>query len=109
MAIVLAIGGAILAQTKNFTPVEGANLKSKIENAVTQGRANVQGGRFWVGYQFEARPGVAIGFEIGAAGGGLYISNDGWSIMSDSRYETRELGLFLLFDRQRDLFSRAEV
>jgi HEAT repeat protein len=27
----------------------------------------------------------------------------------DSRYETRELGLFLLFDTQRDLFTRAEV
>ena len=27
----------------------------------------------------------------------------------DSRYETRELGVFLLFDTQRDLFSRAEV
>src|SRR5207248_2378893 len=36
-------------------------------------------------------------------------SNDGWSIMSDSRYETRELGLFLLFERQRESFTRAEV
>jgi hypothetical protein len=107
--IVLAIVNGASAQTKNFTPVEGANLKSKIENAVTQGRANVQGGRFWVGYQFEARPGVAIDFEIVDVSGGVYISNDGWSIMSDSRYETRELGLFLLFDTQRDSFSRAEV
>lgn len=107
--VVLAIGGGVAAQTKSFTPVEGANLKTKIENAVAQGRANVQGGRFWVGYQFEARPGVAIDFEIVDGSGGLYISNDGWSIMSDSRYETRELGLFLLFDTQRDLFSRAEV
>ena len=108
-AIVLAISGAAAAQTKSFIPVEGPNLKSKVENAVTQGRANAQGGRFWVGYQFEARPGVAIDFEIVDGSGGLYISNDGWSIMSDSRYETRELGLFLLFDTQRDLFSRAEV
>jgi HEAT repeats len=108
-AIVLAISGAAAAQTENFTPVDGANLKSKLENAVTQGRANAQGGRFWVGYQFEARPGVAIDFEIVDGSGGLYISNDGWSIMSDSRYETRELGLFLLFDTQRELFSRAEV
>jgi HEAT repeat protein len=29
--------------------------------------------------------------------------------MSDSRYETRELGLFLLFETQRDTFTRAEV
>lgn len=108
-AFVLAIAGPIVAQAKTFTPVEGANLKAKIENAVTQGRAGAAGGRFWVGYQFEARPGVAIDYEIVDSAGGIYISNDGWSIMSDSRYETRELGLFLLFDTQRDLFSRAEV
>src|SRR5712692_512863 len=109
LAIVLAIGCAILAQTKSFTPVEGANLKSKIESAVTQGRANAQGGRFWVGYQFESRPGVAIDFEVVDSNGGVYFSMDGTSMTFDSRYETRELGLFLLFDTQRDLFSRAEV
>jgi HEAT repeat protein len=105
----IVLGTVVSAQTKNFTPVEGASLKGKIENAVTQGRANASGGRFWVGYQFEARPGVAIDFEIVDGSGGVYISNDSWSIMSDSRYETRELGFFLLFDTQRDLFSRAEV
>src|SRR5712692_424844 len=108
-AIVLAIAGGVAAQTKSFTPVEGANLKSKLENGVTQGRANVQGGRFWVGYQFEARPGVAIDFEVVDSNGGVYFSMDGTSITFDSRYETRELGVFLLFDTQRDLFTRAEV
>jgi HEAT repeat protein len=34
---------------------------------------------------------------------------DGTSMSFDSRYETRELGLFLLFDTQRDQFTRAEV
>ncbi len=97
------------AQTKNFTPVEGASLKAKIENAVTQGRAGAQGGRFWVGYQFEVRPGVAIDFEIVDAGGTISISNDGWSMMSDSRYETRELGVFLFFETARDTFTRADV
>lgn len=107
----IVLSTAVSAQTKNFTPVEGASLKAKIENGVTQGRANssASGGRFWVGYQFEARPGVAIDFEIVDGSGGVYFSNDSWSIMSDSRYETRELGFFLLFDTQRDLFSRAEV
>ena len=107
--VVLAIVSGVAAQTKPFTPVEGASLKSRIENALTQGRANAPGGRFWVGYQFEVRPGVAIDFEIVDGRGGLYITNDGWSLMSESRYETRELGLFLLFDTQRDLFSRVEV
>src|SRR2546425_5384277 len=103
------IAGTGAAQTKSFTPVEGANLKSKIENGVTQGRANAPGGRFWVGYQFEARPGVAIDFEVVDSNGGVYFSMDGTSMMFDSRYETRELGVFLLFETQRDLFVRAEV
>src|SRR2546430_9343033 len=34
---------------------------------------------------------------------------DGTSMTFDSRYETRELGVFLVFDTQRDLFTRAEV
>jgi HEAT repeats len=107
--IVLTIVTGISAQTRNFTPVDGASLKAKIDSAVTQGRANSQGGRFWVGYQFEVRPGVAIDFEIVDSSGGVYFSMDGTSMTFDQRYETRELGLFLLFDTQRDLFTRAEV
>jgi HEAT repeat protein len=52
---------------------------------------------------------VAIDFEVVDGNGGVYFSIDGTSISSDARYETRELGLFLLFDTQRDLFTRAEV
>lgn len=109
IALILAAAASVAAQTKNFTPVEGASLKAKIDNAVTTGRANVQPGRFWVGYQFEVRPGVAIDFEVVDSGGGVYFSIDGTSISSDSRYETRELGMFLLFETQRDSFTRAEV
>lgn len=109
IAIAMTIVSGVLGQTKNFTPVEGASLKARIDNAVTQGRASAQGGPFWVGYQFEARPGVAIDFEVVDSNGGVYFSMDGTSISFDSRYETRELGLFLLFDTQRDLFTRAEV
>ncbi len=108
-AISLMLVAAASAQTKPFIPVEGANLKLRIENAVTQGRGNAPGGRFWVGYQFEARPGVAIDFEVIDGSGGVYFSMDGTSMTFDSRYETRELGVFLLFEMQRDLFSRAEV
>jgi len=110
IAIGVASGVIVTGQTKNFIPVEGASLKVKIDNAVTQGRAGAaQGGRFWVGYQFEARPGVAVDFEVVNSNGGVYFSIDGMSMSFDSRYETRELGLFLLFDTQRDLFTRAEV
>jgi HEAT repeat protein len=109
ITIALTLATYTSAQTKNFTPVDGGSLKAKIDNAVTQGRAGAPGGRFWVGYQFEARPGVAVDFEVVDDNGGVYFSMDGTSMSFDSRYETRELGLFLLFDTQRDQFTRAEV
>jgi hypothetical protein len=107
VAFVLTVAVGAVAQTKNFIPVEGANLKAKIDNAVAQGRANAPGGRFWVGYQFEVRPGVGVDFEIVNSSGTIYVSNEGWSISSE--YETRELGFFLLFETQRATFTRAEV
>jgi HEAT repeat protein len=101
--------GIAAGQTKNFTPIEGANLKAKIDSAIVAGRASATHGRFWVAYQFEVRPGVGIDFEIVDSAGGVYISTDGVSMMFDTRHETRELGLFLLFDTQRETFTRAEV
>jgi HEAT repeat protein len=99
----------VAAQTKNFTPVEGTNLKAKIENAIINGKANSPNGRFWVGYQFEVRPGVGVDFEVVDSAGGIYMSMDGTSMMFDPRHESRELGMFLLFDAQRDSPIRAEV
>ena len=107
--IALLLCCVALGQTKNFIPVEGANLKAKLDSAVTAGKANAPQGRFWVGYQFEARSGVAIDFEVVDSAGGIYFSTDGTSMMFDQRHETRELGLFLLFDEQREQFIRAEV
>ena len=109
VSLILATAVFVAAQTQKFTPVEGASLKAKIDNGITQGRANAPGGRFWVGYQFEVRPGVAIDFEIVDAGGTISISNDGWSIMSDPRWETRELGVFFFYETARETFTRAEV
>ena len=109
MAGVLVLCAVVLGQTKSFTPVDGANLKAKIDSAIIAGKANAPNGRFWVGYQFEVRSGVAIDFEMVDSAGGVYMSMDGTSMMFDPRHETRELGLFLLFDTQRDSFTRAEV
>lgn len=111
IALVLVLcGGVALGQARNFTPVEGANLKARIDGAIVAGRASAPNGRFWVGYQFEVRPGVAVDFEIVDSAGGVYISTmDGTSMMFDTRHETRELGVFLLFDTQRNAFTRAEV
>lgn len=109
ISIALALCIAAAAQTKNFTPVEGANLKAKIDGAIIAGKANAPGGRFWVGYQFEVRPGVAVDFEIVNGDGSVYVWNDSNAITSDPRNETRELGLFLLYDAQRESFTRADI
>jgi HEAT repeat protein len=101
--------GLAAQQTKSFTPVDGANLKAKIDNAIAQGKTNGQSPLFWVAYQFEVRPGVAVDYEIVGDNGIVTMSNDGFSMMSDPRYETRELGLFLLFDKARDSLTRVEV
>ena len=44
-ATAIALTSMITAsgQTKSFIPVDGASLKAKIDNAVTQGRAGAQG------------------------------------------------------------------
>lgn len=111
LAVVLVVlcGVALGQQTKNFIPVEGANLKAKIDAAIVAGKANTVNGRFWVAYQFEVRPGVAVDFEVVDSSGAVYISNDNGSTMFDSRYETRELALFVMYDTQRGSFIRADV
>jgi HEAT repeat protein len=109
LAVILGLCVVVLGQTKSFIPVEGANLKAKIDGAIVAGKANATGGRFWVGYQFEARPGVAIDFEVVDSAGGVYMSMDGTSIMFEPQHETRELGVFLLYDTAREGFIRAEV
>ena len=111
LIVVLLVSAAAVAsaQTKPFIPVDGVSLKAKFDAAITQGRTNAPGGRFWVGYQFEVRPGVATDFEVVDGEGSVYISMDGASMMLDTRYETRELGLFFQFDVQREQFIRADV
>ena len=112
LLMVLCAGVAPLlveAQTKNFTPVEGSNLKAKIDAAIVAGKASAPNGRFWVAYQFEVRPGVGVDFDVVDSAGGIYISTDGTSIMFDPRHETRELGLFLLYDPHREAFTRADI
>jgi hypothetical protein len=60
LLVVALCSVAVAQQTKNFIPVEGANLKTKIDGAIAAGKTNAVNGRFWVAYQFEVRPGVAV-------------------------------------------------
>ena len=83
LVVVLGLCAVVLGQTKSFIPVDGANLKAKIDSAIVAGKANATNGRFWVGYQFEVRPGVAIDFEVVDRAGAVYISMDGMSMIFD--------------------------
>ncbi|HEU4794671.1 MAG TPA: hypothetical protein VFT02_03515, partial [Pyrinomonadaceae bacterium] len=96
------------AQAKSFIPVEGATLKAKIDNAIVAGRANAVNGRFWFAYQFDVQPGVGVDFEVVDASGTV-VMFEGQSALRDPRHETRELGLFLLYDTQRESFIRADI
>src|ERR1700755_2989867 len=55
-----AAQSAPAAPAQNFIPVAGADLKSKLDAAVKQGRAASKPSPFWVAYTFDVRPGIAI-------------------------------------------------
>lgn len=95
-------------QTQRFTPVEGPNLSSRIEAAVKLGKATQPRGHFWVAYGFDVRPGVAIDLEIVEANGSFTFL-EGTSVTIDPRYETRNLGVFLLYEPGSENISRVEV
>ncbi|HEX8088301.1 MAG TPA: hypothetical protein VF762_05580, partial [Blastocatellia bacterium] len=84
-----------LAQREGFIPVEGASLRSKLDAATSQGRA--KRANFWVAYGFDVRPGVAIDYEFNKGDGGTTIVN-GSSISTGSKVETRNVGVFLLYE-----------
>ena len=58
LVLVFAGSASSRAQREGFIPVEGANLKSKLDLAVKQGRTKQT--RFWTAYSFDVRPGVAV-------------------------------------------------
>ncbi|HEX8185239.1 MAG TPA: HEAT repeat domain-containing protein, partial [Blastocatellia bacterium] len=99
-------------QTQRFITVEGADLKSRLDAAIKQGRSRTPQSKFWVAYSFDVRPGVAVDpGEIQFNGsmenfGGVTVfigTSDGISI------ETRNLGVFLLVEPNDNTVSRVEV
>ncbi|HEX8282644.1 MAG TPA: HEAT repeat domain-containing protein [Pyrinomonadaceae bacterium] len=100
------------AQRQNFIPVAGADLKSKLEGAVKQGRAAAKPTPFWAAYTFDVRPGIAIDPDIEQFNGSM--NNFGGTTVFRGKVngvtvETRNLGLFLLHDPQTGAITRAEI
>jgi hypothetical protein len=94
IAIVLASSANSRAQREGFIPVDGANLRSKLDLAVREGRAKQT--RFWTAYSFDVRPGVAVDVEWHSNGNTTIVS--GTSISAGSKVETRNLGVFVLHE-----------
>jgi HEAT repeat protein len=99
------------APTQNFIPVAGADLKSKLDAAVKQGRAAAKAAPFWVAYTFDVRPGIAIDPDVEQFSGSM--NQFGGTTVFQGKVngvtvETRNLGLFLLHDQQGQI-TRAEI
>ncbi|HEV3469939.1 MAG TPA: HEAT repeat domain-containing protein [Pyrinomonadaceae bacterium] len=101
-------------QEQRFTPVEGAGLQAKHEEAARQAAAAGQS-RFWTAHAFDVRPGVAVDIEF-VSGDGHFFLKDGtfhdtdWDGPGlDPSVETRHLGVFLLREGARGEVVRVEV
>lgn len=104
LVTVLTVADSTRAQREGFIPVEGTSLKSKLDAAISRGRASSP---FWAAYSFDVRPGVAVDVEI-HNGNGTTIVN-GTSFSTNSKIETRNLGIFLLYDSSASAFQRVEI
>lgn len=100
------------AQRPNFIPVAGADLKSKLDAAAKQGRADSKTSPFWVAYTFDVRPGIAIDPDFEQFSGSMNSFGSTTVFqgkVNGVRVETRNLGLFLLHDPQTGSVTRAEI
>ncbi len=103
---------ALQVANQNFIPVDGPSLKAKMDSAGRAGRASARGGKFWMGYQFNVKPGVMIDVEWrGKKGERDTVSHDNVSRdnASTEKQETRNVGIFLLREGESDAITRVEV
>ncbi|HMV49578.1 MAG TPA: HEAT repeat domain-containing protein [Blastocatellia bacterium] len=96
-AAMLSSAAETSIQHPNFLPVQGTSLAGKIETAVRQARASNAQARFWTGWAFDVRPGVAVDYEWTGKDGKIR-SGDGFNVSFDRNVETRNLGVFLLHE-----------
>ena len=101
-----AISSETGGQVRGFINTDGPDLKSRLDTAIRQGRS--EGKRFWVAYTFDVRPGIGIDVVIVGSRGSVITINS-MTNFSDRRYETRNLGVFLLYEKDGNSIVRAEL
>ena len=92
----------------SFITVHGADLRSKIDSALKLASLNSNAKRFWVGYSFAVRSGVAIDTEI-IDGEGKKVLLMGANVSTGSFFDTRNLGVFLLYNAGGNNVTRMEI
>ena len=96
---------------QSFTPVEGADLMSKLNAAHARGRTGQT--PYWSAYTFDVRPGVAVDAEVREFHGSIHTIGDSSVLIgttaSGMTVETRNLGIFLLRDPAANQITRMEV
>ena len=96
---------------QSFTPVEGADLMSKLNAAQTRGRAGQT--PYWSAYTFDVRPGVAVDPEVRDFHGSMNTIGDTTVFVGTTStgmtVETRNLAIFLLRDPAANQITRMEV
>ena len=90
-----------------FVATEGASLGARIESAVRRGRA-ADASHFWIAYGFDVRPGIVVDLELKDSRGGR-TEFEGMSVDTSSKVETRNLAIFLLYERTTSRPDRVEV
>jgi len=103
-----ASAGQAAAHNRNFINVDGADLRSRLDAAIKLGRSRSPQTRFWTAYTFDVRPGLGIDVVIMSSGGSITIVN-GVVSGSSGKYETRNVGVFLLYERDGGAIVRAEL
>src|SRR5688500_11242487 len=96
---------------QSFTPVEGADLMSKLNAAQTRGRAGQR--LYWSAYTFDVRPGVGIDPAIRDFNGSMHTIGDTAVFFGTTpggmTIETRNLAIFLLRDPAGNQITRMEI
>ena len=105
IVILLSTSSNSRAQREGFIPAEGANLRSKLDFAVRQGRTKQT--RFWTACSFDVRPGVAVDADWRSEGNTTIVS--GTSVSMGAKIETRNLGVFVLHEPSDGSIARLEI
>lgn len=96
---------------QSFTPVEGADLMSKLDAAHARGRTRQT--PYWSAYTFDMRPGVAIDPAIREFNGSMNTIGDTAVFVGTTAggvtVETRNVAIFLLREPSANQITRMEI